>query len=195
MKLFGLTGGIGTGKSAAEQWLRQRGVPVIDTDLLARQIVEPGQPALQDIQRAFGDAVVGPDGRLRREDLARVVFADSAARQKLERVTHPRIRELWSKQIKSWRAERRPLAVVIIPLLFEVGVEREWDATVCFACSAATQRQRLLERGWKPLEIEQRLAAQWSIERKMAKADFVVWTEGGLEILGEQLARIFHAVI
>jgi dephospho-CoA kinase len=191
MKLFGLTGGIGMGKSTAEQSLRRRGVPLIDTDLLARQVVEPGSPAFLEIQRIFGPELIGPDGRLRRDALARAVFSDPAARRKLENITHPRIRELWRTQIQTWSAEERPLAVVVIPLLFETGAEREMDATVCIACSASTQHRRLVERGWSALEIQQRNAAPWPIEKKMAKADFVVWTESGLEILEQQLDRIF----
>src|SRR6185295_5789625 len=124
--------------------------------------------ALQEIQRAFGTQLTGPDGRLRRDELARIVFSDPAARQKLESITHPRIRELWRERIKTWTAERQPLAVVVIPLLFETGAESELDATVCVACSAATQRQRLLQRGWSPEEIRGRLEAQWPIEKKMS---------------------------
>jgi dephospho-CoA kinase len=193
MKVFGLTGGIGMGKSTAERWLQLHQVPVVDTDLLARRVVEPGQPALREIQAAFGDHIVGADGQLRREELARIVFSDPSARQKLEAATHPRIHDLWRKQIESWRGEGRPQAVVVIPLLFETGAEAEVDAVVCVACSPASQRQRLQERGWDPQQITRRIAAQWPIERKAARADYVVWTEGGLGVLGEQLERIFKA--
>ena len=190
MKVFGLTGGIGMGKSTAGLLLRDRGLPTVDTDVLARQIVEPGQPALREIQQAFGGEIVGPDGRLRRKELARIVFSDPAARQKLEGITHPRIRELWMKQISIWRAERHPVAMVVIPLLFETGAQTEMDATICAACSANTQRRRLADRGWTAEQIQQRLAAQWPVEKKSGAADFVVWTEGGLEVLGQQLERI-----
>jgi dephospho-CoA kinase len=190
MKVFGLTGGIGMGKSAAAQVLERRGVPVVDTDLIARRIVEPGQPALEEIRQAFGARFLDSDGRLRREELARLVFAELAARQQLENITHPRIREAWLRQIDLWRIEQRPCAVVVIPLLFETGAERELNATICVACSAATRRRRLAERGWTADQIRQRVAAQWPIERKMARADFVVWTEGGLDVLADQLAGI-----
>ena len=191
MKVFGLTGGIGMGKSAAAQWLQKRGVPLVDTDLLARAIVEPGQPALQEVCQAFGSQIVGPDGRLRRDELARIVFSNTAARRKLETITHPRIRDSWKNQIEVWRAGRLPLAVVVIPLLFETGAERDLNATICAACSAATRHRRLLERGWTAGQIESRIAAQWPVEKKMVKADFVVWTEGSLDILSDQLACIF----
>jgi len=190
MKLFGLTGGVGMGKSAATQILAQRAVPFIDTDVLARKIVEPGQPALAEIQRAFGANVIAPDGHLRRDELARIVFSDPAARHTLESLTHPRIRELWKQEVEQWRAQQSRIGVVVIPLLFETGAEKEFDATICIACSTVTQGKRLSERGWNPEQISQRLAAQWAIEKKIAKADFVVWSEGSLEILAAQLDRI-----
>ena len=190
MKLFGLTGGVGMGKSAASQLLAQRAVPFSDTDLLARKIVEPGQPALAEIQRVFGPNITGPDGGLRRDELARIVFSDSAARHTLENITHPRIRELWKREADLWRAQQIRIGVIVIPLLFETGAEKEFDATMCVACSAVTQVKRLSERGWDPEQISQRMAAQWPIEKKIAKADFVVWSEGRLEILAAQLERI-----
>ena len=179
------------GKSTAEQMLSRRGLPVIDTDLVARRIVEPGQPALQEIERTFGPQVIDQAGGLRRDELARIVFANPEARQRLEQITHPRIRELWMSQIESWRVERKPVVVVVIPLLFETGADKDLDVTVCVACSAETQRRRLADRGWSVEQIEQRIAAQWSIEQKAASADFVIWTEGGLDILEKQVDRIF----
>jgi len=192
MKLLGLTGGVGMGKSAAAQLLRARGIPVVDTDELARQVVEPGQPALAQVLEAFGPHLAGPDGQLRRDELARRVFADPAARQRLEAILHPPIRALWRAQVETWRAEGCPLAVVVIPLLFETRAEAELDATVCVACSAATQQQRLRARGWPPEQIEQRLQAQWPAEMKMARADYLVWTEASLEVHAAQLERILR---
>jgi dephospho-CoA kinase len=190
MKVVGLTGGVGMGKSTAAQLLRSRGAAVVDTDDLARQVVEPGQPALAEVREAFGAEIVGPDGRLRRDELAWRVFADPAARQRLEALLHPPIRALWRAQVETWRAEGRPLAVIVIPLLFETKAEAELDATICVACSAATQHQRLLARGWSPEHIEQRLQAQWPVETKMACADYVVWTEAGLDVHAMQIERI-----
>ena len=190
MKVFGLTGGIGMGKSTAEKILRERGVPVIDTDTLAREIVGPGQPALKEIKEAFGGEVIASDGCLNREMLAKNVFSDPVARQKLETITHPRIRALWREQIEIWRAEERRLAVVVIPLLFETAAETEFDKIICVACSNATQYQRLQERGWSAEQISQRIAAQWPVEKKMARADYVAWSEGSLKVLAGQLMRI-----
>jgi len=194
MKVLGLTGGIGMGKSAAADFFRARGIPVVDTDELAHLLVEPGQPALAQVVAAFGSRVARPDGQLRRDELARIVFADPAARKRLEHILHPAIRARWRAQIETWRAEGRSLAVVVIPLLFETGAEAELDATICVACSAATQHQRLLARGWSPEQIHQRLQAQWPIEKKIAAADYVIWTEADLDLHAAQLDRILRCL-
>ena len=190
MKVWGLTGGAGMGKSTAAQFLRERSLPVVDTDELAHQLVLPGRPALLEIQTAFGKSVIAPDGQLRRDELAQIVFTDPAARKKLEAILHPRIRERWLAQIEAWRGENCPLAVVVIPLLFETQAESNFDKIVCVACSATAQRERLLARGWTPEQIRQRLAAQWPVEQKIARSDFVIWTDGSPEVLAQQFERI-----
>ena len=190
MKVYGLTGGVGMGKSTSEKLLRERGIAVMDTDAIARQIVEPGQPALAEIQALFGPDIVSPDGRLRRDELARRVFSDSAARSRLESILHPRIREIWRAQVREWRAQGLPRAVVVIPLLFETSAQDQFDSVICVACSAGSQRQRLKARGWDDEQIEQRIRAQWPVEKKMELAHYVVWTEAGLDVHAAQLARI-----
>jgi dephospho-CoA kinase len=190
VKTFGLTGGIGMGKSTAADLLQARGIAVIDTDDLARQIVAPGTPALGEILQTFGPQFVDPSGQLKREALATIIFGDAVARAKLEAILHPRITELWKHQLENWREERRAAAVVVIPLLFETKVEAEFDAVVCLACPETTQRERLAARGWSAEHIEQRIAAQWPIAEKMQRAHYIAWTEGTIEILAQQLARI-----
>jgi dephospho-CoA kinase len=190
MNLIGLTGGGGMGKSTAADLLRQRGLPVVDTDVLAREVVEPGQPALEEIRRLLGDEVIDERGCLRRDEVARQVFANETLRGQLEAITHPRIRERWLAQADQWRREGQSRCVVVIPLLFEVKAESELDTVICVACSAATQRRRLLGRGWSTEQVEQRIHAQWPVEQKMARAHFVIWTEGGIAVHTEQLDRI-----
>lgn len=190
MKTIGLTGGVGMGKSACAQLLQWRGAVVVDTDELARRIVEPGQTALVEVRETFGPDIVGPDGRLQREKLAQIVFTDLAARKKLEDILHPRIREMWHAQVETWRNEGKPLAVVVIPLLFETNAEGGFNKVMCAACSAASQRERLLARGWTPEQIEQRIAAQMPIEEKMARSHHVIWTEGGMDVHAQQVYRI-----
>jgi len=194
MLLIGLTGGVGMGKSTAADLLRQRGLPVVDTDVLAREIVEPGQPALDEIRRLLGDEVIDEQGCLRRDEVARQVFANETLRAQLEAITHPRIRERWRAQADQWRRDGHARGVVVIPLLFEVQAESEFDTVICLACSAATQRRRLLDRGWSTEQIEQRIHAQWPVEQKMARAHFVIWTEDGLGVHAEQLDRILNTL-
>ena len=190
MKTVGLTGGIGMGKSTCAQILSGQGIAVIDTDDLARQIVEPGQPALAEVRSAFGPTVIGDDGRLRRDILAGLVFGNDVARRQLEAILHPRIRDRWKVQLATWRAEGRSLAVVVIPLLFETKAETEFDRVICLACSAATQRERLRARGWSDAQLQQRIAAQMPIEEKLLHSHHVVWTEGGLDVHARQIDLI-----
>ncbi len=193
MDLIGLTGGVGMGKTTAADLLGRRGIKIIDTDAIAREVVEPGQPALVEIQNAFGAALVGADGRLRRADLARMVFADDAARHRLESILHPRIRQVWQARVAELSGQGQRLAVVVIPLLFETDAAPNFTATVCVACSMRSQHERLSARGWTPPQIEQRIRAQWPIEKKIAAADFVLWTEGPLAIVDQQWDRILAA--
>jgi dephospho-CoA kinase len=204
MKLCGLTGGVGMGKSTAAAFLRVRGAQVVDTDELARQLVQPGQPALAEIQTVFGENVIAPDGGLKRGELAQIIFTENAARKKLEAILHPRIRERWLAQIETWRAapkqsdggrkENCALAVVVIPLLFETQAESQFDKIICVACSAANQQKRLLERGWNLEQIRQRIAAQMPADQKIARSDFVVWTDGAMDSHEEQVGRIIASL-
>jgi len=190
MKLFGLTGGIGMGKSTSGRLLSKRGIPVIDTDVLARQIVEPGQPALNEIKNLFGRKIIDADGQLLREQLARIVFSDKAALRNLENILHPRIRELWQAEVEHWHVLGHKWGVVIIPLLFETNAESGFDNIICVACSAATQLQRLREREWSDEQIDQRLGSQWPVEMKITQSDLVIWTDTTLEIHASQIDRI-----
>ena len=189
-KRLGLTGGIGMGKSTVARMFAQRGLALIDSDQLARQLVEPGQPALAEIQAVFGSEVIDTKGCLRRGELARRVFADASLRRQLEAILHPRIRQAWLEQAERYRQEHRAGVVVDIPLLFETQAERLFDRTLCVACSKTTQLRRLRERGWTDLDIARRQQAQWPVEQKMASADYVVWTEPGLDVVAAQVDRI-----
>jgi dephospho-CoA kinase len=195
MKLFGITGGVGMGKSTTGALLEKRGVAVIDTDCIARQLVAPGQPAMVEITGAFGASVLSPGGVLDRKALARLVFADAAERAKLEAILHPKIREVWAAEVEKWRAAGCERGAVIIPLLFETRAEPLFDAVICVACCAATQLERLRERGWSRAEIKQRLEAQWPAEEKIARADFVIWTDTTLEAHAGQLEKVLSRII
>jgi len=194
MMLCGLTGGVGMGKSTAAGFLLAQGVRVVDTDDLAHQLVQSGQPALVEITKTFGEEMLSAAGELNRAKLAARVFADPVARRQLEAILHPRIREAWLRQLKNWRADNCPLAVVVIPLLFETAAENHFEKIICVASSGVTQRARLAARGWNPEQIQQRVAAQLPTEEKMARAHFVVWTEGEKEIHRRQIDEILGKI-
>ena len=191
MTRIGLTGGIGCGKTTAASWMVGQGIPVIDTDDLARRLVEPGQEALAAIVGRFGEGILLPDGALDRAGLGKWVFGDAAARRDLEDILHPRIQSAWIAGLNHLETQGLPRAVVVIPLLFEKCYEGMFDLVIAMACSGGTQRERLRKRGWTDAEIDARTASQWTMDAKMQAAGKVVWSEGSLDALHAQLGRIF----
>ncbi|MCX6885082.1 MAG: dephospho-CoA kinase [Verrucomicrobia bacterium] len=194
MKVLGLTGGIGMGKSTAARCFLQRGVRVVDTDDLARELVEPGQQALEEIRLSFGAGVLDGEGRLIRAALARLVFQDDAARGRLEGILHPRIRSRWLELLGVWRGEGASHACVVIPLLFETGAEKDLDEVVCVACTERTQAVRLAARGWSVEQVRGRVGAQLPLVDKIARSRHVLWNEGPLEVLGAQVDRVLGRI-
>ncbi len=194
MRLIGLTGGIGAGKSTTSELLLRRGIALADTDRIAHQLVEPGQSALSEIIQKFGREFIDPTGQLHRAALGRRVFSNPTDRKELEAILHPRIREAWQTEVNRWRAENRSLGVVVIPLLFETSAAANFDATICVACTAPTQWDRLRARGWDDDQIRGRLTAQWPTEKKMGASNFVLWTEAGMDVHEAQLDRILASV-
>ena len=183
---LGLTGGIGMGKSTAAELLAKRGAKISDSDEIARELVEPGRPALQAIAEAFGNEVLRADGSLDRGRVAKLVFGDDEARRTLEDILHPRIRATWLGNLDRWAGEGAALGVAVIPLLYETGSEAAFDKIVCVACSPEAQRERLRKRDWSDEEIDRRIAAQMSAEEKMKRADHVVWTDGPVSAHADQ---------
>ena len=175
------------GKSTAAELLAKRGAKVCDSDALARELVALGQPSLAEIVEAFGGAVLLGDGSLDRAKVGKLVFGDSAAREKLEGILHPRIREAWQSRLEEWSAAGERLVVAVIPLLFETQVESSFDKIACVACSPELQRERLRARGWSNGEIDSRIAAQMAVDEKMRRADHVIWTDGSIEAHAAQL--------
>lgn len=194
MKLCGLTGGVGMGKSTAAGFFLASEVRIIDTDEIAHDLVKPGRPALAEIEKEFGRDVMLATGGLNRAELARRVFSRPEALSKLEAILHPRIRDCWQAQVEAWRRQDCPVAMVVIPLLFETQSETSFDRVICVACSAASQRERLHARGWPPAQIEGRIAAQMAVGEKMARSHFVLWTEGSLASHQQQVDRILRRV-
>ncbi|HVO21139.1 MAG TPA: dephospho-CoA kinase [Anaeromyxobacter sp.] len=191
MRVVGLTGGIASGKSTFAARLRERGVPVVDADALARQVVEPGAPALAEVAQVFGPSVLLPGGRLDRRRMGALVFADPAARRRLEAITHPAIRAAMAEEVRRLSALGHLLAFYDVPLLFEAGLEAELDAVVVIWAPREVQLERLSRRDrLAPAEAEARLAAQLSLEEKAARADFVVANDGPPEALGDKADRL-----
>jgi dephospho-CoA kinase len=182
---IGLTGGIASGKSAVASEFARLGVPVIDTDALAREVVEPGQAALDAVVREFGSDVLAADGRLDRRRLRGLVFADPARRRALEAILHPAIRALQKVRLEAVTA---PYVVIAIPLLVEGGRRDDVDRVLVVDCPREIQRTRLLARdGETEAGADAILAAQATREARLAAADDVLGNSGPLEALGPRV--------
>ena len=185
-----LTGGIATGKSYCLGRFAALGVPVIDADRLARLAVAPGSPGLGAVVERFGAAVLRPDGSLDRPALAAIVFSDRNARADLEAIVHPDV----YRRIREWLAKLpvgTAVAVADIPLLFETGHEHDFDKIVVAACSPQEQLRRLLQRDrLAAADARARLDAQWPIDEKVRRADYVVRTDGTFAETDAEIERI-----
>ena len=189
-KRIALTGGIATGKSYVATRLREAGVPVVDADVLARDVVAPGTSGLTAVRARFGDEVLALDGSLDRKRLAEVVFTDAAARHDLEAIIHPGVRAAIEEFFERVPAGT-PFAVADIPLLFETGRDGQFDIVVVAACSRELQVERVMARDTASREdAERRIAAQWPIDDKVARADFVIWTGISAEETDWQVAHL-----
>ncbi|HEY2899229.1 MAG TPA: dephospho-CoA kinase [Polyangia bacterium] len=178
LKLIGLTGGIGSGKSTVARLIAERGVPVIDADGLAREVVAPGQPALADIAAAWPQ-VIAADGTLDRKRLGALVFADPAARRQLEAITHPRIKALATARIQTLAEEGHKLAFYEASLLVESGQYRAYDGLVVVRASVENQLRRAMARdGFTEAEARVRIAAQAPLEEKLRFATAVIDNDG-----------------
>ncbi len=189
-----LTGGIATGKSYCIARFAALGVPIIDADALARDAVAPGSPGLAALARRFGAGVLLPDGSLDRPALARIIFSDRTARADLEAIVHPEV----YRRVRDWFA-RLPLstrvAIADIPLVFETGHNHEFDAIIVAACDPATQLARLMARdGLSEQDARARLAAQWPIDEKVARADYVIRTDGTFADTDAQIRAVYDKV-
>ena len=195
MRLIGLTGGIASGKSTLAAALRELGAPVIDADAIARAAVRRGTPALQEITRSFGTGVLGPDGELDRPAMAAIVFADPAARTRLEAIVHPAVRAEVAAETSRLAAAGHDLAFYDVPLLYERGLEREVDCVVVVHAPRALQLSRLQARDRMTQgEAEARLGAQLPIDEKAGRADVVVSNEGDVASLRSRAAPLLAAL-
>ncbi|MCL6517647.1 dephospho-CoA kinase [Alicyclobacillus sp.] len=191
--IVGLTGGIATGKSTVTQMLRDLGAFVVDADVWARRVVEPGTPGLREIVEAFGPQVLRPDGTLDRARLGAIVFHDEAARQRLNAITHPKVRAGMKAETERYRAEHPGEPVVWdVPLLFEGETRFLVDVTVLVWCDEKTQLHRLMARnGLDEAEAMARIRAQMPLEEKRRMADYVIDNGGDLEATRLQVERVW----
>jgi dephospho-CoA kinase len=190
MLVIALTGGIGCGKSAVSRHLESFGVPVLDADLLAHQLVRPGMPALLKIQATFGDKLVDANGALDRAALRRIVFDDTDQRKRLEGILHPLIREAMEEWIARQSA---PYVVLVIPLLFETGQTDLADRVLVVDCEESLQIERVLQRDQLPQEqIRQIMASQVDRQTRLGGADDVIENNNSLEALIEATKRLHN---
>ena len=191
---IGLTGGIATGKSTVGQLLAQRfGLPLLDADLFARGALAPGSPAARAVLARYGEPVAvktvaaGAGDAIDRAALGRIVFADPVERRWLEQLVHPLVRQCFEAELQ--RLAHAPVVVLMIPLLFEAGLESLCSEVWLVTCSPETQLQRLIGRdGLLEHEARARIAAQWPLDRKQALADRLIHNDGDPEALEQQLA-------
>lgn len=188
MLVVGLTGGIGSGKTTVSDRFAGYGVPVVDTDVLARELVEPGQPALTEITAAFGPECLDDAGTLDRARLRERVFADAEGRKRLEAILHPRIRALARQRIAGLSA---PYCLLVIPLLAETGMTDLVNRVLVVDAPETEQIRRVVARDQTDVEQARRiLAAQADRERRLALADEVVENSGDFADLDRQVAAL-----
>ena len=185
---IGLTGGIASGKTTVANLFADFGIDIVDTDIVAREVVEPGQPALEEIRLAFGNALINDSGRLDRAAMRTIVFSDERRRKELEAILHPKIR---AETMRQSAAARPPYHLVVVPLLAESPMKAEMDRILVVDCDEAVQLERLLERDAGGEEQARRIiASQASRAERLAIADDVITNDGDLDETRAQVARL-----
>jgi dephospho-CoA kinase len=195
VRIYGLTGGIASGKSTVAAMFHDLGAPVVDADALARRVVEPGQPALAEIAATFGPEVLSFDGALDRKRLGEVVFADPLARRTLEAITHPRIAALGREELAAHAAAGHPAAIYEAALIVENRLHEGMDGLAVVSVPEAVQLERLCARdGIDAPAARARLAAQLPLADKVAVAEWVIDNSGSRAATGRQVAAVWAAM-
>lgn len=195
MKVIGLTGGIACGKSSVGAILRKLGVKVIDADEIAHRIYLPGTQGYRKIIREFGPDILDNDGQIDRKRLGKIVFHSPEALTKLEGITHPAIMQEIKNGINTARSENCPLIVVEVPLLFEAGLEDQFDCIWVVSAPFDIQIKRLMKRnGLTVEEAEARLAAQLPLSYKEGKADVIIYNNKELYHLEDEIKRLLATI-
>lgn len=195
MKLVGLTGGIASGKSTVAEILKRQGAAIINADVLAREVVEPGHQAWAEIVNTFGIAVLQPDRTLDRQKLRAIIFDDAAARKKIESIIHPQVRALAEQRIREHAAAGYAVIVYEVPLLFEGNLQEWLRPVILVACDVDTQRNRLQSRdNLSAAQAQKHIDAQMSLEAKRRLADYVIENNGSLEDLKRQVQAVLEKI-
>lgn len=190
MRVYGLTGGIASGKSTVTSMFREHGIPVIDADQLAREVVEPGQPALAEIEQRFPGSLT-PDGRLDRAKLGALVFQDATARADLSKITHPRIQALALQRTAEVAQTGAPVALYDAALLIENKLHEALDGVILVSLTEELQLKRLMARnGYSETEARQRIASQMPLEQKRPFATWVIDNGGSLDDTRAQVEKV-----
>ena len=197
MKRIGLTGGIATGKSTVARILRNRfSAPVVDADQVARDIVAPGQPALQEIATHFGEAVLHPDGSLNRAALGQRVMSNAQERSTLNQITHPRIFEAIREQLETFERKGALAAVVEAALMVETGSYKAYDGLIVVNCTREHQMARLMNRNQlSKTDAQKWIDAQMPLSDKRSVADWVIENDGSQESLYESVLAVWREVL
>ena len=194
LALVGLTGGIGSGKSTVAALIAEAGIPVLDADMIAREVVLPGQPALAEIAAAWPEAVA-PDGTLDRLKLGALVFADPDARARLQSITHPKIQAHAMDRVRALEAEGHKLAVYEASLLVETGRHGDFDALIVVTAPQEVQVQRAVSRGpLSEVEVRARLGAQLAMDEKVKVASHVIDNSGDLDATKAQVNKLVSSL-
>lgn len=188
-----LTGGIACGKSLTGKILANEGIPVCETDLLGHEVLAKDEFVRDAVIREFGDSIVSEIGNIDRNALARIVFEDPIKRERLNTLTHPVIMQRLTDWM-STQADASDTVAAIIPLLYEIGAEKEWDKVICVAAPESDQLQRLEERGLSHQEAHARIKSQMDLAMKMERADYVIYNCGSPVLLEEQTKQVMRSI-
>lgn len=195
MKRIGLTGGIGSGKSTVAKLLMKHGFAIIDADKIAREIVEPGQPALAELALQFGEEILNEDGSLNRQALANIAFANEDNRLALNTITHPRINARTEEMFSEAETAGKAVAVWDMPLLIDLGFQDRVDSVIVVDVDADTRLRRLIKhRGLDEADARRRIASQTDDETRRQAADYLVDNNGDISLLEPQIIKIVEDI-